>query len=521
MTPLGGLAAAGATLSLGVLAAHAWISLTSGHDLNLVSGVWLALARDLREGLLYRDLLGPAGYGGTRYFPLFFALIAGLSRLGVDPIAAGHAVSLAGLGVLAAGASALLTALGLPRKATILAAVLATAPYFVQQSALSIRVEPFAAGLALLGLAAASGAAGQARGSWRGATGAAVCFTLAIAAKPTSVYAPAAALLALVFAGRRSDALRLGGATALGVLLLVSVVEWLSAGRFLASVRATALAGETPAGLLASETLVRPLALIASSRVLTVMVLLAAAALVSNAARWRQLPVLALPAAAATTALALGTPGTILANQVVELYAVLVVFLAWVAATRPRVARPGTVALAILLFWTSVQNAARIIEIRRATADADLGSRRAAVREAVRQCGRPVLAESPLVPILAGESPVLLDPFAFRVVALRTPALADDLTARIEARRFTCIVIDHDPAAPRGAAWYRNVHLGAPVIETILRHYEYRASAGGHRFYLPDGTDERAGLGRITGRPLDPAVPAFDSRLGPRGHPGR
>ena len=81
-----------------LLLVHAWLALTSGDGLNSVSGVWLTLARDAREGVFYRALEASGQYGGTRYFPLLFLLIAALMRAGVPPVAAGHAVGLVGAG---------------------------------------------------------------------------------------------------------------------------------------------------------------------------------------------------------------------------------------------------------------------------------------------------------------------------------------------------------------------------------------------------------------------------------------
>ena len=65
-----------------VLAVDAIVCLTSGTYLNLGSGVWLALARDTYDGVFYRPLWNGAEYGGTRYFPMLFVPIAGLSCRG-------------------------------------------------------------------------------------------------------------------------------------------------------------------------------------------------------------------------------------------------------------------------------------------------------------------------------------------------------------------------------------------------------------------------------------------------------
>jgi hypothetical protein len=90
-----------------------------------------------------------------------------------------------------------------------------------------------------------------------------------------------------------------------------------------------------------------------------------------------------------------------------------------------------------------------------------------------------------MIPLAAGVSPIVLDPFALRVVTHRSPAVLDDLTARLSERRLACVVLDQDPGVPRGSAWYERVHFGRPVIDAVLDNYEHRASVGPHRFYRP------------------------------------
>ena len=46
-----------------------------------VEGIWLACANDFLHGVLYRPLFSPLGYGGTRYFPLYFILTGSFSRI--------------------------------------------------------------------------------------------------------------------------------------------------------------------------------------------------------------------------------------------------------------------------------------------------------------------------------------------------------------------------------------------------------------------------------------------------------
>jgi hypothetical protein len=89
----GWLLAAAAILVVALSAARVIVFGENEAYLRTESGIWTALALDLREGTFYRPLVDAGGYGGTRYFPLHVvvqsAVIAGVGR----PILAGQIVS--------------------------------------------------------------------------------------------------------------------------------------------------------------------------------------------------------------------------------------------------------------------------------------------------------------------------------------------------------------------------------------------------------------------------------------------
>src|SRR5262249_37169718 len=76
--------------------------------IDYACGVWLPLASDLSSVTLYRPLISSDGFGGTRYFPLNFLLIAGFVRMGVGAVAAGHVVMVLAGAALALGVYRLL-----------------------------------------------------------------------------------------------------------------------------------------------------------------------------------------------------------------------------------------------------------------------------------------------------------------------------------------------------------------------------------------------------------------------------
>lgn len=482
---------AAASLALAVLLVHAALALASGTDLNHVSGVWLALALDADAGLFYRGLADRGEYGGTRYFPLLFLIAAGGMRLGLPPVAAGQVASLLGAGLLAIGAFRFLMRHGVNRELAAAGAVLALAPYFVQHGILSIRAEPLAAGLALWGAASVADRLGS--GAARGwAVSAAAAFTLAVAAKPTSAYAAAAAVTALVFARRGRDAAGLAVLCAAGWGLLIAAIWFGSSGRAIESFRTGALAGETWRALLDPGVLIHPVRLVLTSNYLTVVLVSVLVSVALSPGELRRLPGLFLVLSALAAAAALATPGTILTNQIIEPYVAAGLYLVWIAHSRAPLRSLSYGLVALLLIWAASQHVRQLLTLSREGAWAVARAERAALATAVDACGDPLLSESPLLPVFVARRPLLLDPFAFRVAAQKHPALGKELAARLERREFSCVVLELDPRGERGRGWYRNVHLGEPVVDAVLENYAYRRTIAGRRFYAPIARREPA-----------------------------
>ena len=110
-------------------------------------------------------------------------------------------------------------------------------------------------------------------------------------------------------------------------------------------------------------------------------------------------------------------------------------------------------------------------------------SDRRALLESLRSCRGSMVSESPMVPILAGERPVMLDPFAFHVVGLKRPDVARSLVDRIDRAEFACVVLEQDPTSDRGRAWYRNVNLTGDAADAILQRYRLDTVIAGQRIY--------------------------------------
>jgi hypothetical protein len=470
-------------LTAAVLLVDAIVSIASGIYLNLGSGVWLALARDTHDGVFYRPLWNGSEYGGTRYFPMLFVAIAVLMRVGLPVVTAGVTVSMLGLAAMAGAAFVLLRRLAVPTLLATLGAALATAPYFVHQTAFAVRCEPIAVAFAILGLTVLT-PIGERPDSVKRELLAALLFVCAFITKITCVYAPAAVTVALLLCGRWRAASRVAAMTAVGAGLVVTLINVVSGGRAIEAFRACALAGSNLSSLVSPVTVLRPLELIATSHLLTVVFLLAAIGLV---VAWRArmfLLVLYVLSAAGITGVIFTSPGTILTSHILDAYVAAIVLLtAITAAATGRLRAAGEAALIVLSVWAALQNVVVVSKLMKQNV---VGKSLDAHREllvALDDCGDSIVSESPLIPVYAGQRPVVLDPFAFRVVAMNHPDVGDDLAARVRRREFRCVLLEQDPTIPGGRAWYANVNLTESVRDAILESYKYDRTVAGERFF--------------------------------------
>ena len=165
------------------------------------------------------DHSGTASSRRTRYFPTLFVAIAAVMRGGVPPVAAAVTVSMLGLAAMVAAVFVLLKRLSVSSPLAMLGAALSAAPYFVHQTGFAVRCKPIAAAFAIAGLAVLTPIEKR-PDSIRRELIAAALFSCAFITKMTCVYGPAAATLALLFAGRRWAAGRVAALTGLGIVLV-------------------------------------------------------------------------------------------------------------------------------------------------------------------------------------------------------------------------------------------------------------------------------------------------------------
>ena len=440
--------------------------------LDHVAGVWIALALDLKRGLFYRAPYGPSGYGGTRFFPLYFSLHAAAMKI-AGWRAAGYFLSTVSIVLLLGGIYYLLRRMGSARWLASAGVLAALAGSSVQDSLLGIREDGMAAMLSVWGVALCVN-----QPSRRRLFAAAVLFALAFATKESAIAAAAAVFAMLLLSKRFRLAWQFAGATAAGYACVLLAMYVASAGRAFAAFQYTIATGSNWQSLLYS-----PISMEQAMHgyvAEVVLLVLGTAAFVAAGARGiLHLPWLWFLCTLGVTLVIFSSDGTA-GNHLIELHiAAIVMFITWISDLQMQDAGVAALAAACLLAWMEL-----LVQHR----DVDAIPVRAQLQQIVQKIGatdKPILADNPMVPITAGQQPYLLDAFMFRAISENVPGFSDPMWQMLRNRQFEAVVLVDNPDSDEGRDTYTNFHFGEDFIPLMERQYQAAGSVGEHFLFLP------------------------------------
>jgi hypothetical protein len=472
------------------LAALIWITITwvptvcrTGTFFDHTSGVWVATAFDLRHGLFYRPAHGPAGYGGTRYFPLYFTALAGVWRLFDSWRVAAYGMGVFSVLLLMTSVFFLLRRLGTSRWLALAGGITVLAGAAVQDTFIKIRADAFAAALNLLGMAWCLTPAPRRRHLIT----AAALFTLAFATKLTIVFGAASIVIWFLLSGRRAEAWRLAAYTAAGYAAVVAGIFVFGGAAAFQSMRLSASGGASLAAFLTAG----PDQLVEMFKISTAECVFFFAALACFLTEQRRsvrtVQGIFFLAILAVTLLVLASPGTY-RNQLVDLYAAsMILCLTWMAA-KPNRVLPGMVVFAVLLAiaTSSTRDLQRAWNGASYSADAQKMLRRVASEPA------PIFFENPLLAVETNRQPYVLDPFMFMVIDQKVPGWGDDLRRKIGQREFAFIVLDRDPRLKYDRRWYDTLAYGPWFVPLLQKNYDFVTRGQFFTLYRPKPTHNRA-----------------------------
>lgn len=466
-------------LALLLIGSALLLALLHGNDLYAAHqgpGIWMALARYLNDGILYPPLQQDGFYGGSRYTPLFFSLTAALAWIAPNYLVAAKLAAFVSVAVLTGAVAAAIRQMTGRWNEVPLAVLLLAFPQGLG-SLLNPHADALSAGLAIWGLVILGPQPTLER-----VVGSSLLFVLALLTKFSTLAAPAAAFFFLLLSNRRLTVLLVLGCILLGLGSL-GLIEWLSRGRFLENLRALGGGGSDLNSVLLAP--VRMVQALQVSRGFAVLLPLLAAALLFRARLlcwglwdWYYLTALIFTLLVYTS---LGTAD----NHLLELEAASVLFLARVISTP--IASDGleqmlqpVLAVAIL--------AALLLGFYPHAGTWRAGQQEGVITEqqidAVIPPDARLLAEAPAIPVLRGQRPVILDAFAFGVLA-RTGKIDDAaLAERIRRHEFDVLIMLGRTDIP-GQTFCPDDHLGPRVTHAILDSYRFDRMLGVYALFVP------------------------------------
>jgi len=464
-------------LLLGLTVLRAVECWSTDSHLEHVAGVWVAEAMDLTRGVFYRAPYGSYGYGGTRYFPLFFCLHAAAIKLLGTWRATGYALSAVSVVLLLVAVYYLSRRIGAARWLAVAACLAVLAGTSMQEALLTIREDAMATMLNIWGVVIC---AGEYLGR-RQVYYAAALFALAFACKETTIFGMAAGFLYLLLNKRARSALRLLALTGAGYALVLAGIYLGSKGRALEVFRLTAAAGIDLRSIVVSPaSMVDTMNGYAGE---TILLGLGMASLLSTSARnMRRIPPLLFLCTLLITVVIFTSDG-IAGNHLIDLQvasAVLVVDWA-LQAGAPDFSIAASAAACLIVWLGLMVN----------YGSADTAPVRAQLEDVIHIIGRTdqtILSENPLVPIVAGQQPYLIDPFSFRLVLKKRPSLAEPMWQMLHERRFAAVVLMHNPNSGEGRNFYAGTHFGDGFLDRLQQDYELAGTPGGQYLYLPRGS---------------------------------
>jgi hypothetical protein len=467
------VAAAVLLVSVGVRSVASW-----KHDGDLdhnSPGTWLCMAVDARDGMLYRPVVSEIGYGGTRYAPLFAVLIAGAMRAGMGPVAGGFVVGIGAVLVAIAGLYALLRKLGAPAAVAGAMAIFLIAADTTHSLILGIKCDLLPVGFTLWGLACVVWAA-ESRRVHLAMGAAAICFALALATKITSAFGVGTAIIWLVLARKPKLAGFLVVYWGIAMAIAGGIIEAGSHGRAGEILFASATGGGGLSHLTKGPMLlVKDIA--AHDRPLLAFWVMAIA-LIAAARAWGSMPAILLVLATLGTMAIYGSPGTH-SNHLVDMTAASILVLGAPSARRAVLQRCfwGVSTAVVLFAAVSCWRQAR--EIRRV----DLaGQMQDVLHDAESSTSDgPILSEFPLIPVLAGVRPYMLDSFIFRALRARDPGIAGKLWFDLDHRAFRAVILRGPADDPRYSS--DDDDFGPGFIQHMEQNYSLAAVEKGN-FYV-------------------------------------
>lgn len=467
----------------------AWLITAVAHRasplyLNHVSGAWVAMSHWATQGVFYPPLESDGVFGGTRFGPLAIALQAGVHALSGDAIAGPKLLHAVYMLALCLGLYMAMARLDLSTHVRCLLALAPLCTWIGWTAGLSIRHDALAAALQVWAVVALLK---QEKPAVATVLVAAVLAGLAALVKASALWGAAAGFFYLAFYAPK----RLAFYVPCGIGVLVGgmgLSELFSDGQFSANMRDCLFAGGDKAGGWSVGLLTSTASRVAQILIVEPVVwLLLPMSVVGVIRGWRSAPLIAWACAMVWLMSAyLMTRSGIDGNHLIDLVAVSSLGAGlWLSSSGRQVSQRARIrsyafdALMLLMlisFITPARHTGKLGQRLAHIGDAAMhlaGVKpiKSARRHVLDQLepGESVVSYNPMVPVLLGQDPVVVDSWMQRLYFIEHPASEKAWVQRVVDREFDAFVFGVNVGPELD---FHPQHFGQATLQAVREHYE-------------------------------------------------
>jgi len=126
---------------------------------------------------------------------------------------------------------------------------------------------------------------------------------------------------------------------------------------------------------------------------------------------------------------------------------------------------------------------------------------------AIPDTHKPILAENPIIPVLAGQRVYVLDPWMLRMLRERIPDFGEPLLEALRQQDFAAVVLSvANPQTAKARAWYKWSDFGPGFLPALLENYHIAATVEDQLVYLPTDRSAQARMQPEASRTAQPAA---------------
>ncbi len=448
-----------------------------------VSAAWVGLAMDLKDGVFYRPLFSEStGFGGTRFFPLYFSIHALLMKLMGTPIISGYIISIISEIILFGACYKLLRKYKIELSIILWLLVLLLSTISIQIGFSAVRADILPLALNILGIFIFIS---DCNTKYKRIL-VSFLFILAFSAKITAVSGLVSVFIWLFLNKNMKEGVKILALTSIGYIIVIGIMYLGSSGRVI-DIFASCASGNIDILSIINGP-IRLAKRIIRYDLECVMLSFWALFIIYKYKRnlTNNLFFIFWITSIIITFFIFLSPGTE-TNHLVDISTASILLIGSVIFNSNFVRRKlFTYMYAIIISFAVIYNIFLLVKLIDGSSNLNVRYPEEIV-DICRVNDGIILSEDPTIPVLANKKPYILDSFMLRILVNEKEDIKKSLINGVIERKYSVIIFEKDPLISTDRDIY--LHYGEEFIEAVISNYTEGIRKGKRVVYFPDYSD--------------------------------